>query len=83
MATIFTKLGKLMNSITTTRISKALCIFTAGILLSVSILENSKDVLDFSHGSDTDLSFLLEIIKLNQNLAIGLVSGFLIGASHI
>lgn len=83
MTTIFTKLGKVVNSITTARMSKALCIFSAGILLSISIHENSKDFLHFSGSTEADLSFLVELVKLNQNLAIGLVSGFLIGASHI
>lgn len=83
MTTILEKARKLLNSITSARISKVLCIFSAGILISISIQENSKDVLHFPNGLDTDLSFLLEIIRLNQHLAMGLVSGILIGASHI
>lgn len=83
MTTVLEKARKLLNSITSARISKALCIFSAGILISISIQENCKDVSKFPNGSDTDLSFLLEIVRLNQNLAMGLVSGFLIGASHV
>lgn len=61
--------------------SKALCFFIAGVILSISIKENNKELLNISRGSDADLTFLMEIIKLNKNLAIGMLSGFLIGTS--
>lgn len=80
---MLTKLGKLLDSITAARISKAIYIFSAGILLSIAMHENCKDVWASSHHSNADLSFLVEIMKLNRDVGIGLVSGFLIGASNI
>lgn len=80
---ILTKMGKLIDSITAARVSKAIYIFSAGILLSIAVHESSKDVWASSHNTNADLSFLVEIMKLNRDLAIGLVSGFLIGASNI
>lgn len=69
------------NSVRTSKASRALCIFVAGVLLSASIHGNSKTLMS-AIDPIADMALVMEFVKMNQNVAVGLVSGLLIGVSQ-
>lgn len=72
--------GEAVTSIASARISKAFYVFCAGILISLSIHENSKHIYGLT--SATDISVVMEVIKVNKDLMVGVISGYLIGMAH-
>lgn len=61
------------------RIARAMALFSGGIILAVAMKNKCDCYLDLSKYNQMDFGSIIEYIKRNGSLSVGLTAGYLIG----